>query len=414
MVNPFPDYQERPVGVPSEAPSHTATKIVQKLLSVQAPTLAQGTAATWIASVWLLPVDGAGSGGWESFLEGTGVSRSQLSGFGILLNQNTELGLLMVVKSWDTANPDDANPFSPNFQPALAEIEFISLNDAWTGEGAMRLASCGYEIVDNTPELYRGGSMVNWRKSSASADTSWLTQAVGAGTFGILDNTRTFTGFPASLAEAFRIPGSTQTRFTDGTYVTGTFNSKLEEFESPGGTRAALLTSGIPTTGTVPGYLAGGAPNGNLIYGERLRHFRPFIYTHLDHSGSYCTGLAPEVNFTLSLKAVVEILPNSGSVLVDFASKSTPTDPRTMSLYSRMAAQMPPAAPVADNDAGEWFRKMIKMATPLIADIFPEIAPILKPLAGMADRGVVALSKHHKEKVEARNKLKKANQKHIR
>jgi len=417
MVNPFPDYPQKPVGVPSEAPAHTATKIVQKVVTIGAPTTPQESSTTWTATVWLLPVDGAPIGTEGSVLSGCAVFRSYFRSFGELLNQSGNAGLLMVCKAWDTSNPDDANPFSPNFDPAKTQIEFLTLADAWAGEGAMRLAACGYEIVDNTPELYRGGNMVNWRKTSGTADMAARIE-LGAGITAsaqYVDNVRMFTGFPTSQAEAFRIPGSTQTRFTEGTYVTGTFNSKLEEFEESGGTRLAVMCSGIPTgSDSVPALAIGGTPNGNDQFGDQTRDFRPFAYTHLDHSGSYCTGLAPEVSFSLSLKAVVEILPNASSVLVDFATKSTPTEPRAVELYSKIAAKMPVAAPVADNDAGEWFRKMIKIATPLIADIFPEFAPIIKPLAGMAERGVVALSKHHKEKASKRKTAAKTNQKHIR
>lgn len=418
MINPFPDYQERPVGVPSEAPAHTAVKIVQKVINISAPALAP-TSSKWTANVFLLPVDSATDIPSQCPLYSAGLFTQHVGGPGALLNQtgnDGNFGLLMVVKAWDD-DPDSANPFSPNFEPADAEIQFVGLADTWVGQGAVRLASLGYEIVDNTPELYRGGSMVNWRKTSAAFEQSMYYDTEGdVGYFN--DHVRSFTGLPASLADAFRIPGSTQTRFTDGTYVTATFNRNLEEFENCGGYRGCVIVSDIPAPSDAtsrPALIVGGYEN-DQTPGSRHRFFRPFAYTHVDHSGSFCTGLAPEATFTLSLKAVLEVLPNTNSTMIDFASKSQPTDPKMLQLYSNIAAQMPVSAPVADNDAGEWFKKMLKIAGPLIADIFPEVAPLIKPATALANKGIDALSAHHKKKKaeNSRAVVKYKNKQHIR
>lgn len=182
-INPFPDYPTEPQRLPSKTAVSTAVKTVQKLINISAPTV--GTpAATWTANVFLLPVDAVNDP--SSIFRGVAVTKTLLQSPTPFANPGT-YGLLMVCKAWDVTGTEPANPFSSTFNPANAEFESITLGDAWNGEGSARLTSCGYEIVDNTAQLYKGGNMVNWRKTSKTSlrvFSSWnprriLTQDTG-------------------------------------------------------------------------------------------------------------------------------------------------------------------------------------------------------------------------------------------
>ena len=226
-INPFPDYPETPAGVPSEGADHTATKIVQKLINITPPSLPPGTATTWSCNVFLMPVDSFDGIAMQS----GALDDERISGIVTPASSGSDQpGIITVVKSWDEGVEDNANPFSSQYQPAKAELQGIRLGSTWEGEGAVRLASVGYEITDNTPARYRGGNMINWRKTSTAADVDLQVTSWDVST-SLNKPTRFFGGFPASNGDAFRIPGSTSTPFEEGTYVVGTFSHRLEDFE---------------------------------------------------------------------------------------------------------------------------------------------------------------------------------------
>ena len=77
-----------------------------------------------------------------------------------------------------------------------------------------------------------------------------------------------------------------------------------------------------------------------------------------------------------------------------------------MELYSHLTSKMPPSAPVADNDTGDFFKSMLKLAAPLISEIFPPAAPLVMAGLPLADAGINAISGAVKNA-----RLKKATQK---
>jgi len=398
-LNPFSDYAKTAARLPSHDSVSTAVKNVQKIMEVNAPSINAAGATTWTANVFLLPTDATSGLGVASRMRAATLDGVTVVGPSDLpfLAGTLENGLLMVVKAWDSplAGADAANPFSPSFVPANAEFQFITLADSWIGEGAARLTSAGYEIVDNTAELYRAGNMVNWRKSSAAVDIPLNVETLG--NVERRDAMRVFTGFPQDLATAFRIPGSTSRRFTEGTYVVGTFNHNKENFELPNGLGCAVLAASRPLNDTRPALFLGGVTGADPGLGV-VPNF--FTYTHLDHSGSFCTGLSPETTFTITLKATVEIIPNASSVLIDFASPSIPYNPRVDELYQKLVNELPASVPVADNNAGDFFKKIVNVATPLVSSLFPTAAPVIGAASGLATKGIDALSKNRQRRKE--------------
>lgn len=400
-LNPFSDYAKTAARMPSHDSVSTAVKNVQKIMDVSAPSFDPLGATTWTANIFLMPTDATIAYNTASRLRAAtldGVNVVNPSDLPFTTGGLTN-GLLMLVKAWDSpiAGPDASNPFSPSFVPANAEFQFITLADAWVGEGAARLTSVGYEIVDNTAELYRGGNMVNWRKSSAAVDIPLNVQTLG--NVERRDAMRVFTGFPQDLATAFRVPGSTSRRFTEGTYVVGTFNHNKENFELPNGLGCATLAAARPLNDVRPALFLGGITGLDREAGV-VPNF--FTYTHLDHSGSFCTGLTPQTTFTITLKSTIEIIPNANSVLIDFAAPSIPYNPRVDELYQKIVTELPPSVPVHDNNHGDFFKKIVNVATPLVSSLFPTAAPVIGAASGLATKGIDALSKNRQRKKAAK------------
>lgn len=396
-VNPFPDYETHPVGVPSDTTAHTAVKHIQKQITITAPP---GTAGTWTTFVCLMPYDAPNTGGiaTQGILNiatcaADGATLSPIDPFVPASGQSGAAGLLMVF-SVDDATGYDPNPFSANFDAASTHVSSISLVDAWYGEGAHRLSSLGWEITDNTSQLYQGGNLVCFRKDSMAIDKSFLVVETGATLAHFPnDNMTMYAGFPNSLESAYRVPGATSWNFKEGAYVSATFNSHLEDFETMDPFGGTYLTADV---GSSTGLFIGAQGVGDS--GEFRRLANPWCKTHLNHSGAYGTGLAKEVNFTLTVKADMEIIPTATSVLVDFIKPGVAASPQLRNLYSHMSRQIPPAVMRKDNDAGDFFKRMIKVAGPLVKTLFPPAAAFVDPLSGMATRGIDAIQARKEKK----------------
>jgi len=395
--------------MPSHTPVSTAVKNVQKIINISAPNVGV-VAATWTANVFLMPVDGIPDIAYGDVLWTATTTASTITNPSDAPGTN---GVLLIVTAWDVAGEERANPFSSSFQPATANWQTLSLGDAWNGNGPARLSSCGYEIVDNTPQLYRGGNMVNWRKSSTAAEAPM--QVLNGTHTELLSDTRIFSGFPDSLANAFRIPGATSTRFTEGAYVVGSLNKNKEDFETPSGFSGALMCASRPLTGTNSALFTGAIPPLTIgAVGTNQWYWRPYTYTHLDQSGSFCTGLSPETTFAVTLKATIEILPNATSVLIDFTAPAPPFSPKLEELYTSMVAQMPPSSPVGDNASGDFFKRMIKIATPIISTMFPTAAPVVNSVASLANKGIDKVQANRQRKKETTVKGKKQSEAAVR
>jgi hypothetical protein len=361
-----------------------------------------------------MPFDTANQEGVTSEIKAAGMNISQAVLETPTPYINNDFGILTAFLKADDA-PGSLNPFSPDFNSADTFTQSISLADAWLGQGAYRLSSCRWEITDNTPALYVGGNLTCFRKDSMADHKTFLIRTPAfaglSDVYPAVDNCTLYSGFPSSMEDAYRVPGSTSWNFKEGCYVVGTFNDHLEDFETLDPFGTCILSAGLQNdAGFTSTMVVGGIPGDPLTLDGRLRYPNPWTKTHLNHSGAYCTGLAKEVVFVLSMKVDMEIIPNAQSVLVDFIKPGVPASPGLRQLYSAMSMQIPPAVVRADNDAGDFFKKMIGVAAPLVSKIFPPAAPFVAPISGLATRGVDALSQRRKAKKQNQQQKPKTKQ----
>jgi len=180
-----------------------------------------------------------------------------------------------------------------------------------------------------------------------------------------------------------------------GAYVVGTFNDDYTEYQQEQWWRQGLMAS--TTNGNVN-------QNGLAFGFNQNVYCVPYINTHLDFSGVYMSGLSPQTTLTVTVKVVIEIIPNPTSLLIDFLKPSNPYVPGMLEAYSIAAADIPPAVPKGDNDAGDYMNVITDSLTAGLSLVFPEFAPLIA-LGGAGVKGISnAVKKRRKEKAE-----KKAN-----
>lgn len=385
-LNPFADYRQTPAGVPSDDTFQTAVKSVQKTMTIGKP-VGLPAGATWDLVVCNLPIDAANLGLNSS---NCFFGSTDLNGNTTLTKPggvDTQFGTLMASSIQTGGNPI---PWSSSFA-ITSELNFLSLNDAWAGEGSMRIAAFGFEVVDVSPALYRGGTLTAFRQESAG----------GVDFFGTVTGTTAvaqdkfmthFAGYPRDLSECMRIPGSLQWGAEEGSYHVCTFDEHLREFESP--TPQSVFT----TAGTTLGQATQNTFVAGMDSGVTAQSV---VKTHLDMSGSYLSGLNESAVITITLHAVVEIVPRTSSVMIDFVKPGVPGNSRLMSTYATVKNDLPAAVVKDDNDAGDFFKTMVNLMTPALSVAFPEFSPLIGGAGYLANKGISALEANHKKKKQA-------------
>lgn len=128
-------------------------------------------------------------------------------------------------------------------------------------------------------------------------------------------------------------------------------------------------------------------------------------------SGAYFTGLAYETALTISARFFVEVFPAPGNNLVSLAQPAAPVDSRALQCYSEIISDLLPGYPVRDNDAGDFFRKVLGAAKKLSAMARPIVGvaqtiPQLKGVATAMSAGMDLVDKIPEKKKKPKKKGK--------
>jgi len=370
-VNPFPDYAQRAVGIPCRGLSDSVVKTVQKTLRLTKPNFPDLPPSTlWDVLILTMPFDSAGT----LVLPADTVLFGQVTFQYDLVNNNvsrgidnSRLGVIMCFACPAGANPI---PWSNSFAINATYVSSISLGDAWAEAGACRIVALGFEVDNVTPALYRGGNVFTFRQEmSEPTDTYAAIEGLDGATFEAV-MVKSWANVPADPDEVYRIPGSHQWNAELGCYVVATFNTAKDRLErGNSGKVGYCISEKSPPTRTVANTLKCG-------YDPPL-HSEAVYETHLDMSGAYFTGLAPESVLIVTLKSTIEIIPDVGDDLIDFLQPTTPFDPKVDMAYELMKAALPPGVPKRDNDAGDFFKGLIDVLEPALSFVFPEFSPLI-------------------------------------
>nr|WPR18059.1 MAG: peptidase A21 family protein [Chemarfal virus 136] len=259
----------------------------------------------------------------------------------------------------------DSSYFSWNGIDALPEGE--------NSPGYAILDAGGYEVHDETPELYKSGGVTCYvMANQTEVPVSWdhLSTKVPEGQFGSSDmyNVSMTRQPPATVEEAALIHGSVTWDAEDGVYqpfrlrprdahCQPTFNSNLyltrrdlidysikrplplavpAEYQPGicGWTERTYTTGGGPVSAPMPGVVKNAA---------------------IETTGSYFTGLHETTVLKLVVRFIVTTRPTPESqLLTSFAKPPPPHDLKAISSYCETVANLPPAVPVGENPAGEF------------------------------------------------------------
>jgi hypothetical protein len=250
--------------------------------------------------------------------------------------------------------------------------------------GAFRIIGAGYEVVNTTPQLYRGGSVTAFRSPCPSILTT-LTYPYGGPNL-------SSTGYcgvmpPTTQPEMALYPDSLTWGAEDGMYQVIAQNSIDNPFVFPTPGFAGLMTpTDYDSMNSGSGWTDCYIPtiNGTTALSSAANSLLPF-----DISGCVFAGLQPQTTLQLTVHYFLERCPSIVTQdLLVLTKPPCPYDPMAMEIMSRCVRALPVACPVSENPLGEWFNEVMTAIAEWAPAVGGALGAIGVPFAGLVGSGI--------------------------
>jgi hypothetical protein len=289
--------------------------------------------------------------------------------FGLLTSAQCSTGL----KTWPNgAGPADASVEYRGHGPTKTVLDG-GTPPKWTRnnnymDGQHKIIAIGWEVVNTTPLLYRGGSATCYRAPQLSEEVYtnlYNDQGVIQQAYHEMSYNR---APPANVDEAALLPDSTSWDAALGCYMVGTLQGELNPFEKPksllriydgieahatADSRGVLWTGIQAENSTSPDWAA--AATDTCPTSMSANNFAT--------SGIYFHNLPEQTVLTMNWRVIVERAPSvSETDLVVLTSPSPTYDELAWRFYSEARSRMPVGVPLNQNFFGTWFKDAAKAA----------------------------------------------------
>lgn len=391
LLDPFHDNPFRLTGAPSDQLSSSAVFTVNQELVVGAGDFGLSTASgqKWDLHVSSIPILRASN----CYL----VRHRESNRFqGTDPSSESEYQLLYPITA--SANSTGQTTFTDASTTLgiASDVPYFSSSTtaAWQDVRTMRVIGQSFEVVDETPQLYKQGSVTVYTRASALS-TNRLIQSQVNLTGAVVPTAQSqypdcFNAPPNRIQQATIIPNSKTWMAEKGAYVTAKVATTAPAFFRPG---ISLFLGQNPTDSIDPDsyncWLAREGTNSvvnfaNISYSNDINQVLPF-----NTSGAYFTGLNSEFGvFRIRSKINYEIIPDpSDTALISLATPTLPRNPQFETVLSHLLSSLPAGYPQTDNPAGEVWRAIRKTANflqkglaltgPTISTMYPEAMPFI-------------------------------------
>lgn len=349
LVDPFPDDSIDNVGWPTTSSSYTVPQIRTEYVSVSAPG---STVNTWNMKVLFLPISNVwqmtGMGDWN---RNTGLVTNTTS-VGVTFGQFN-------VWTWDSAAPEPSYLSAPTYSVTM---------DADASWSKNRMTLAGFEAINTSSDLYRGGMYYGYRVPRYPYNAVQL-GSVAAPTPLMFARTEFLGGFPSGLDDVTNLSTTISGKARDGVGVFSLPRSFENEYTAPSATLIGIVNE--ISTSTAP--LARFRAEGQLTS----------VYDW-DLCGAYITGLAKEATFQLKCRVGYETQVTSASSKLIQAVSTKPV-PRSLlieEMLSQLLTHTPAGFDYSENPLGEWMAKILNglaSVVPILGNFIPH--PLAKPIA---------------------------------
>lgn len=364
LVDPFPDQATSAVGWPGMCAQHTVPSIITKYLPITAPI---GTTTTWNYKVIFLPFSNPFvSGSIQPFDRATGKLGTPVVKPPVTYGQFN-------VWTWRAEDPEpDVIIDGPNYSAVIDPSSDWSL---------IRLTLAGFEAINTSSELYRGGMYYAFRVPLVPDDHVVVYNGTdGQSTQGTIARLRMIAGIPDQLQDVINLNTTISSDARDGV---GVFSLPMDP--------ANPFTSTLPTSILLTQPLDKGATLQARL--PNVAVSSPYDWTIC---GAYVTGLAAQATFELKMRCGYEMRP--GSDATNFMQAiARPAVPRSFiieEMLYQMLNHMPAGFDYSENPLGEWIGKVLQglgAFIPTAASFIPH--PAAKAIGGIAGPAISSIGK---------------------
>jgi len=362
----------------------------------------------------------AGVGDWDASIAFTGafgeigqnafIANSTVSNNDLVSTYDHATGLPAVVPFNSFVIKAGAAGAAMNYGVTAANATAVAFGACETSPSSdrCRLIAVGFEVTNTTAEIYRQGSVSVAALPSPVSDYGTVTMADtnAAGWLRTEYQSWFAPKFASTRSALLAVPGAATWAAKDGCYAIPRLANNATPCDSPAMNKRAVVvqdsSSDVIYALTQPG--AGLAvPAGGDIYP---------IFNGLAQSGFgalqvYFTGLSNPTSLTITMRTVVEYFPTFNSPLLPLSTPSPSFCPKAFEIYSATCQLAPYAVPVKQNSAGEYFRRVLRIASSVgdaIAPYAGSFAPIVSSLSMGAGAVVKHLEKRAADKAVAKGK----------
>jgi len=354
LVDPFPDDGLQAVGWPSFTGEHTLPMILTDYLNISPPA---GVTKTWSFKVLYLPFsnrfDSPTQATWNRDTGTTTVPTASVARYG-----------QFNVWTWRDEDPE------PNIiDTSPTQIVVLDPGSEWSH---IRVTHAGFEAINTSADLYRGGMFYGFRTPLMSdSDLVAYTGTLNQPPNNAFARLFTMAGMPNSLGDVINLSTTVSGSARDGV---GAFSLPMD-VDNP-------FTYTFPTNILLLDDISASASVKMRFPNVALASpYRWMI------SGAYVTGLAAEATFQLKARTGFELMPraDASKAYQSMARKAVPRSFLVGEMLDQLLLHTPAAFDYKENPFGEWMGKILQglsAVIPVIADVIPH--PIAKVIGGVA------------------------------
>jgi hypothetical protein len=283
----------------------------------------------------------------------------------------------------------------------LSPVSMANLAGTWTPDrpytqGRHRVVGAGFEVINTTPPLYRGGLATVYRQNSnldERTGNAWTDSAALFPSRAV--EVVAGIGPPPYVADALNLPGSRQWSAAEGAYIPLTLAGDENPFVQAASREIIMSDDFSPGLGASGRAFLHSTPQAG--FGPTPNAMAPKSVNKLHQSGVYFSGLSKETTLTVSLRVFMERAPTrSEPDLVPLARPSPTADPVAWMLYTEAIRLMPPGVILSENFLGGWFRQVVSNVSSVVA---PAVSKGVRTVAPIVKKEAKRLTEHAVEEL---------------
>lgn len=219
------------------------------------------------------------------------------------------------------------------------------------------ILSIGMEVINSTPDLYRGGNVVRYRVPTQGRKSALLIGDPAISTALARSEFMCYPMPPISESFATQYSDSVIDKAENGSYQMHTLQDQVSDFFLAGNSRV-FFSNPAPAPAGSGGF---NTWTSQSAFNNDYSTDPPLIRGDFDIVGSYFTGLSPQTTLKIRSRSIVSLVPSSTNAsLTSLAKLTPPPNQRLDKLIADIQSSFSPGIESSMNASGDWWRVVLR------------------------------------------------------